>query len=256
MRKWLAAFAIIIATLGIASPAYARGGFSGGGGSVSHSFSGGSSSHTSSGGGSISHSSTHISSGGSKAPSSSGTKAPSTKTQSGSGHSITGGSAKTGKSTTAPKSSGVKAPTVTHKSTTISKNPTTGKVSVSRSTRVSGSSYNLDGHTYTYSSTRSYYHSYPGGGYAPLGTALYWTMLNDPYYYYNYANPASSWYGMGYPSGYSVQNGQLVASQQHSSSLAWLWILLIILVVIAIALSIWAIFFRSRKADPMIGSKF
>jgi hypothetical protein len=98
-------------------------------------------------------------------------------------------------------------------------------VTVSRTTRVTGSSYSVGGHTYTYRTT-SYYRTFRGG-YPAYGSSNYWMLYNDPFYYSNYRLIGNPWYGHQYPVGYNVQGGQFA---QQGGSLAWPWIVLIVLV--------------------------
>lgn len=156
-----------------------------------------------------------------------GTKAP---TNSGSGNTS---HASDGRSTHAPARTGSNAPKSGATIHAASPKATTGKVTVSKTSRATGSNYTVGGHTYTYR-TVTYYNTFHGG-YPLYGTSAYWLLYNDPYYYPNYALLGDPWYGHQYPVGYSVQNGQFV---QHHSSLAWLWILLIVLLVLAVGTAI------------------
>jgi hypothetical protein len=80
---------------------------------------------------------------------------------------------------------------------------------VSKSTKVTGSTYTVPGHTYTYTSTTHYYTEF-NGGYPLYGSLLYWILFNDPYYYPNYFLFGNPWYHHPYPKGFHVVHHRLV----------------------------------------------
>jgi len=143
-----------------------------------------------------------------------------------------------GRSVTAPKVTGNKAPAAT-----------SGKVTIPKTARASGSSYSDGGHTYTYSrSTYTTYYTTYHGGYPSYGTSLYWTLLNDPFYYPNYGNVFSPWYNHGYPAGYVVTNGEFIPVASSSGSAVGT-VFLIILIIAATGLLVWFLL-RRRGNGP------
>jgi hypothetical protein len=245
-----------------------RGGGSGGGGHSGGSSGGSHSVGRSSGGSGVGHGS----SGGSgvgrgvTAPRNSGGKAPATsgkvntgtktntgtgtgtgKTNTGTGHTNSGTG--TGRNVTKPNNSGAKVPV------------TSGKVTVAKNTRVTSGarSYKVNGHTYSYSRTtyRNYYTSYRGyGGYPSCRCgSTYFLLLNDPYYWPNYAYVGSPWYGHPYPVGYVVDrtNGEFVPDAHYhpgpSAGTVFLWILVILVIIAAAGGGLYLFTHRRRRLD-------
>jgi hypothetical protein len=122
----------------------------------------------------------------------------------------------------------------------------TRAISVSRSTRVSGSRYSVDGATYTYESA-SYWHSVSRPAY---GTRAYWTVYNDPFYYPNYLLPGNPWYGHAYPVGYYVSDGYFMPVSSGASAGLIVGVVIGVLVLVAIAWLVLRLRRRSGRPQP------
>ena len=114
--------------------------------------------------------------------------------------------------------------------------------------RVSSYSDPVTHHVYVYHST-SYWSSrrssWGGGWYPTYGSALYWEVAHDRFYYHNYL-PGGYYYGTPYPVGYQVANGQFVVA--HESH--WLRNLFIVMIIIAALVAlVWAAMWFTRRND-------
>lgn len=110
--------------------------------------------------------------------------------------------------------------------------PTKGPINISKDTVAGGKTYKVPGTNRTYRYDRDNYGQYRsqyGMGYPPVGTATYFLLLNDPFYYPNYVIPGSPWFGHPMPVGYRVSNGQLIGSS--GGGFPWGKFLLILLFV-------------------------
>lgn len=153
-----------------------------------------------------------------------------------------------GRSTRPPGGTGTKVVRSTVRNTT---QPSAGAITISKGTTAGGRNYHVPGTSTTYhyrvTTYHSYYTTYHGGYlgyYPPLGSSMYWTLWNDPFYYPNYITVGSPWYGHPTPVGYNISNNELIAV--HHKPFPWGTFFLCLLIIALVAAAYWYFVHRSQ----------